>query len=199
MRTIRHGWKVANALPRLPLVGDGMGAVWKLVRLLGGLCLAVAVACWFQYGGIQMSWAGRRPLTPNAATGEIIPFENHGTMYVSQADLDFLHYFIVPGLAFGAIGLLVVILDRIVVKPEARISSGPNMKTLGTIAEVAFIAFMPIWLFANPFTALANTFGDARQLLYVNIGIGAFIVAWFWLMDHGAIFRKLRGPEGRQQ
>ena len=165
-----------------------MGVVRKLVRLGGELCLAIAGTCWFQYGSIEMSWAGHRPLTPDPSTGNVISINNHGIMYVSQADLDFQHYFVLPGLLFGGAGVVLFLAARIMGEPD---QAPPNarLKRAGTIAEVALIAFMPIWLFANPYTALARAITDPRSLLLADVGTGLLWLGCLAMAQHGTIFK----------
>jgi hypothetical protein len=164
----------------------------KSLKLLGDLCLASAVACWFQYTSIQLSWAGKRPLSPNLVTGQTIPFQNHGIMYVSEVDLNRLHFFVTPGLMFAVIGVVLILLHKMTCMSEPQPTENPSLKRAGTVAECAFLLFLPIWLFANPYTALATTFGDPQRLLFAYIATGALMVGWWMLAAHGSIFKTVR-------
>lgn len=147
--------------------------------------------CWFQYGSIQMAWAGERPLKPDAASGYIIPVEQHGTLHVSQSDIHFQHYFVIPGLIFIGVGIALLLAARLMgdsLQPEGR----PSLKRVGTIAEIAFIAFLPVWLFANPFEALARNIRDPERLLAIDIAIGLLWVGWWTLMQSGTVFKSRR-------
>lgn len=171
----------------------------KSLKLLGSLCLASALACWFQYGSIQMSWASRRPLVPNLVTGQTIPFENHGIMYVSEADLNFLYFFVTPGLMFAVIGAVLILLLRVTFVSEAEVVEKSALKRAGTIAECAFILFLPIWLFANPYTALAMIIDDPQRLLLADIATGGLMVGWSTLVQHGTLSKRLRSAGRFQQ
>lgn len=50
-----------------------------------------AFAAWMSNAFLVTSWAGHRALSPNWETGEVIPYNNHGIMYVTQRDLDSSH------------------------------------------------------------------------------------------------------------
>jgi hypothetical protein len=65
-----------------------------------------------------------------------------------------------------------------------------RLKRVGTIAEIAFIAFLPIWLFANPFDALARTIRDPQLLLAIDAAIGLLWDGWWTLMQSGTIFKS---------
>jgi hypothetical protein len=169
-----------------------LGAAGKSLKLLGELCVAAAVACWFQYAAIEMSWAGRRPLIADLATGQIISFDNHGLMYVSQSDLDFLHFFVAPGLLFGVIGAVLIVLHKVSYRGDAKAVPTKFVRVAGTIAQCAFILFVPIWLFANPYTALAEAFDVPEHLLCADIASAALMVGWWRLAENGAIFEGAR-------
>lgn len=51
-----------------------------------GVCGVLAVGAWLGWGFLLASW-GHKPPAPNPATGHVIPFENHGLMYVTASDL----------------------------------------------------------------------------------------------------------------
>ena len=138
-----------------------------------------------------MSWAGERPLKPDPASGNIIPVEQHGTLYVSQSDINFQHYFVIPGLIFIGVGIALLLVARLLgdsLQPQRR----PRLKRVGTIAEMAFVAFLPVWLFANPFEALARTIRDPERLLAIDIAIGLLWVGWWTLMQSGTVFKSRR-------
>lgn len=59
----------------------------------------VAVGLWFSWGGLVMSWAGNRPLKPDAL--HPYAYNNHGIMYVSAMDLAWSN-----GLQIGALVML---------------------------------------------------------------------------------------------
>lgn len=171
-----------------------MLAIRKIVAFLGALSASTAIMCWFQYGSIEMSWTGQRPLAPNPSAGMVIPVDDHGILYVSQSDINFQHYFVVPGLIFAGIGIVLMLAAYILgdtLQPQRR----ARLKLVGTIAEVAFIAFMPIWLFANPFEALARAVRDPRQLLMIDVAIGLLWVGWWTLMQHGTVFQSRPRPQ----
>ena len=74
----------------------------------------VAVICWFAWAGLQMGWAGRRPLVPTPSTGNVIPFNNHGIMYVTQRDLDTERLWLLAVVvSFAIVGLCHFIDDRV--------------------------------------------------------------------------------------
>jgi len=165
-----------------------MVMIRKFVAFFGEWGLSTAVSCWFQYASIEMAWAGRRPIVPDASSGDVIPINNHGIMYVSQADLSFQHYFILPGLLFGAVGLAL----RVFAHSMGHLSHSQHnghLKRVGTIAEMAFIAFLPIWLFANPYLALAKAIPDRRWLLAADVATGLLWVGWFAVAQHGKFFK----------
>lgn len=114
-----------------------MSAVRRVIEFVSALCLSSAVACWFQYGAIEMSWAGQRPLAPDASSGNVIPVNDHGILYVSQSDLNFQHYFVAPGLIFGGIGLILALVHHIIREPETRRQRSPVLRAAGTVAEIA--------------------------------------------------------------
>jgi hypothetical protein len=175
-----------------------MLAVRKLLKFVGSLNTSAALMCWFQYGSIQMSWAGERPLKPDVSSGKIIPVEQHGTLYVSQSDINFQHYFVIPGLIFGGVGIALLLMAWLMggaLLPQRR----PGLKRVGTIAEIAFIAFLPIWLFANPFEALARTVRNPERLLAIDITIGLLWVGWWTLIQSGTLFKSTRRQEAQAQ
>lgn len=135
-----------------------------------------------------MAWSGKRPLTPNPATHETIEFHNHGLMYVSQADLDFSHFFVASGVIFAVIGVPLVLLHKVMFSGESPPAATSFQRSVGTIAQCAFIACLPFWLFANPYTALATAFDNPEHLLLADIATGALMVGWGLLMEHGFLF-----------
>jgi hypothetical protein len=137
-----------------------------------------------------MSWSGKRPLTPNFAAHETIAFQNHGFMYVSQDDLGFLNFFVAPGLIFAAIGLSLTLLHKVAYGSEIRRSQTYFLKMAGTIAQCLFIVFLPVWLFANLYTALAMAIDAPERLLFADIATGALMVGWWMLMEHGTILKN---------
>lgn len=102
-------------------------------------------------------------------------------MYVSQADLDFLHFFVTPGLMFAVIGAVLHLLHRTTYERETEANEKRSLKIAGTVAELASILFLPLWFFANPYTALATTFDDPYRLLLADIATGAVMVGWLTL------------------
>ncbi len=169
-----------------------MSTAAKSLKLLASLCVASAMACWFQYESIQMSWAGRRPLRPNLLSGQIIPSENHGIMYVSEADLDFLHFFVTPGFMFAVMGGVLILRHKATYRNGAEAADNRSLMRAGTIAQCAFILFLPIWIFADPYFALATIFDDPRRLLLADIATGALMVGWWALMKHGTLIGSLQ-------
>ena len=171
-----------------------MLAFRKLMAFIGGLSASVALMCWFQYLTIEMSWAGERPLTPNRSTGMVIPIDDHGILYVSQADINFQHYFVMPGLIFGGVGITLMLLAFVMgdpLQPKRR----ARLEGLGTIAEIAFLVLAPIWLFANPFEALARSINDPEKLLTIDVAIGLLWLGWWTLMHSGSIFGSSKRPK----
>jgi hypothetical protein len=175
-----------------------MVAARKLVTFVGSLSTSIALMCWFQYFSIQMSWAGERPLKPDVSSGNVIAVEQHGRLYVSQSDIDFQHYFVIPGLIFGGVGIGLLLMAWLMgdaLQPQRR----PRLKRLGTIAEIAFVAFLPIWLFANPFEALARTVRDPERLLAIDMAIGLLWVGWWTLMQSGTLFKSTRREDAQTE
>jgi hypothetical protein len=149
------------------------------------------LACWFQYLSIEMSWSGQRPLRPDPRSGNVIPVDDHGILYVSQSDLNFQHYFVVPGVIFGAVGITLVLVARVLGASDLR-PRNPRLERLGTVAEIAFLVFIPVWLFANPFEALARVIVNPAELLLMDMGAGLLWLGWWTLMQHGAVFNRSR-------
>jgi H+/Cl- antiporter ClcA len=162
------------------------------VELIGDLGVAIALACWFQFGSIEMAWVGQRPLTPDPTFGRVFPVEQHGTLYVSQSDLDFQNYFVAPGLIFGGVGFVLLLVHHVTRKTEARDHSDARLKGIANIALIAFVALLPVWLFANPFTALAKAVHQPRQLLLIDVAIAVVMVGWWMLMEQGTLFNRGR-------
>jgi hypothetical protein len=163
----------------------------KLVAFLGALSGSTAMMCWFQYASIEMSWAGHRPLAPDRPSGMVIPVDDHGILYVSQSDISFQHYFVIPGLIFAGVGITLMLIAWAMgepLQPQRR----TRLKRVGTVAEVAFIAFLPVWLFANPFEALARTIREPERLLTIDLAIGLLWVGWWTLMQSGTVFKSTR-------
>ncbi len=66
----------------------------------------IGLAFWFANFALVVSWAGHRPLSPVASTGNIIPYNNHGIMYVTQQDLNATHALLALSAVFiAAFGL----------------------------------------------------------------------------------------------
>jgi hypothetical protein len=189
MSNVRNGWKAdisgSKAYPEILML-----AVRKLMVFLGELSASTAMMCWFQYASIEMSWAGHRPLAPDRSSGMVIPVDDHGILYVSQSDINFQHYFVAPGLIFGGVGITMMLVAWAMgdpLKPQRR----ESFKRVGTIAEIAFIAFLPVWLLANPFEALARAIRDPERLLTIDIAIGLLWVGWWTLMQSGTVFKSI--------
>ena len=70
-----------------------------------------ALAGW-AWGGLVMSWAGHRPLAPTPGTGQIIPYNNHGIMFVTQRDLDTTHILLGISVASGLLAYFCYVADR---------------------------------------------------------------------------------------
>lgn len=73
----------------------------KRLKLLCDLFMVGAVFVLFAFSGLVTSWAGHRPLAPNPATGQVIPYSNHGVMFVSQRDVDAAHLLLAICLGCG--------------------------------------------------------------------------------------------------
>ncbi|HET9160749.1 MAG TPA: hypothetical protein VFN88_09055 [Caulobacteraceae bacterium] len=153
--------------------------------------------CWFQYASIQMSWAGTRPTQPDTLSGNVIPVQQHGTLYVSQSDISFQHYFVIPGIVFGGVGIALLLLAKLL-GASAQPQLGGS-KLVGTIAEIAFVAFIPVWLFANPFEAQARTIRDPQRLLAIDAAIGLLWLGWGTLMRRGTFFQSAATGRSRRR
>ncbi len=84
----------------------------KLLKALRDVFSVGLLLSWFAYCGLVMSWVGHRPLTPAPATGQVIPYNNHGIMFVTQRDLDTTHIILAIFAAFSVLAFACYAADR---------------------------------------------------------------------------------------
>lgn len=68
-----------------PNAHSGASEALSFVKRAFYVCAYTGFALFFGYVALVMSWAGRRPLKPDAA--HPYPFNNHGVIFVSSSDL----------------------------------------------------------------------------------------------------------------
>jgi DNA-binding helix-hairpin-helix protein with protein kinase domain len=90
--------------------------VFFAVRWIGRLLLWAGVGLWFVYGALVMSWAGHRPLRPQPPF--TVPYEDHGTLFITLADLQVSHWLLLACGVLVALGLVGHFAERL--WPEGR-------------------------------------------------------------------------------
>jgi hypothetical protein len=84
----------------------------KLLRVLSDTFSLSLLLSWFAYCGLVMSWAGHRPLSPVPTTGQVIPYNDHGVLFVTQRDLDTTHLILAFCVVFGLLAYVCYAADR---------------------------------------------------------------------------------------
>lgn len=67
---------------------------------------------WFAWGAVVWSWAGHRPFVATPATGQVIPYNNHGLMFVSKTDLNFSHLLLALAALCGVVAWAFYLADK---------------------------------------------------------------------------------------
>ena len=83
-----------------------------MMKGVGYVCAYTGVGIWFGGAAMVMSWAGHRPLAPDAL--HPYAYNNHGMMYVSVSDLWWSRGTIAAGALLFAIAFLIRIWIRTV-------------------------------------------------------------------------------------
>ena len=96
MMSPRQRYRFKNT--RLKVLHDGLSAGAFLTLL-----------AWV---GLVASWSGHRPQTPTPATGQTVPYNNHGVMFITQRDLDTSHAILVICVALGLLAYVAYLADR---------------------------------------------------------------------------------------
>src|ERR1700748_2750732 len=86
-----------HSKPPIPPIG--------VIRGARDVASGTALAAWFGYVILVMSWAGHRPLQPDAT--HPFAYQDHGTIYVSAADLRTSHLWLAAFAALLAVALLI--------------------------------------------------------------------------------------------
>lgn len=86
----------------------------RLINILGYITLA----SWIATIGFEMSWSGHRPLKPDVTSGRVIPFNNHGILYISYQDLFWWHAGLYATGALLVLVLLLIYVGRRVAPPQ---------------------------------------------------------------------------------
>jgi hypothetical protein len=82
----------------------GSSIAFRTIRWACRLAGYTGIAAWSLYGSLLMSWAGRRPLRPDPPF--TLPFQDHGTLFVSLSDLQFSHRLLLVSGVLVALGLI---------------------------------------------------------------------------------------------
>ncbi len=90
----------------------------RIIWLIIGYLPTVGVVLWMAGNGLVMSWAGNRPLQPDA----LHPFlyRNHGVMYVSASDLLWSRSLLISGSALVLVGWIALYVREELAKPPGR-------------------------------------------------------------------------------
>jgi hypothetical protein len=92
----------------------------KVLKGLYIACAFGALLAWLANGVLVMSWPGDRPLTPVPATGQVIPYVEHGVIFVTQRDLNATHMILGVCVVLGFLAAACYVADR---KPWRRPNS----------------------------------------------------------------------------
>jgi len=76
-----------------------------------GLVWALALS-WFAWIGLLSTWVGTRPRTPSPATGQVIPYEDKGILYVTRGDLDTSRVILAICVVSGLLAFACYLADR---------------------------------------------------------------------------------------
>jgi hypothetical protein len=66
---------------------------------------------WFAWSGVVASWSGNRLLRPTPATGQVIPYNDHGIFFVTLRDLITSDSILVVGVVLGLLSAACYLAD----------------------------------------------------------------------------------------